>query len=109
MNEERIAELTARAKECNDYTADCTIGEAAYLETLIVLIKEWRTGKLETAKLAKKQKELEEKLINYYQHSQLFDLHIAIYNRYSEVLTDAVKHGCPICKRLVDILDGKCV
>ena len=41
---QRVMELTARAKEGNDYTRDCDIGEAAYLETLLLYIKEWQNG-----------------------------------------------------------------
>ena len=46
---QRINELTARAKAGNDYTKDCDIGEAAYLETLIALIREWQKEKAERA------------------------------------------------------------
>ena len=103
----RIQELTARAKEGNDYTMDCDIGETAYLETLIVLIKEWRGGQMGKDPLTRKQKELENKLLLYYQHCEMFDRHIQINNRYSHILTEAEKNGCPICKKLVRIFDGR--
>lgn len=104
---QRINELTSRAKEGNDYTMDCDIGEAAYLETLIVLIKEWRGGQMGKDTLTRKQKELENKLLLYYQHCEMFDRHIQINNRYSHILTEAEKSGCPICKKIVKIIDGR--
>lgn len=104
---QRINELTARAKAGNDYTMDCDIGEAAYLETLIVFIKEWQNGQMKKDTLIKKQKELESKLMSYYQHREMFDRHIQINNRYSHILTEAVKSGCPICRKIVRIFDGR--
>lgn len=42
--------------------------------------------------------EFREKLLQHYAH---------INNRCSEVLTEAEKHGCPVCKKLVRIFDGR--
>lgn len=103
----RIMELTARAKEGNDYTMDCNIGEAAYLGILLLYIKEWQNGQMKKDTLIKKQKELESKLLSYYQHLEMFDRHIQINNRYSHILTEAEKSGCPICRKLVRIFDGR--
>lgn len=104
---QRINELTARAKAGNDYTMDCDIGETAYLETLIVFIKEWRGGQMNKDTLTRKQKELENKLLLYYQHCEVFDKHVTIRNAYSNVMTEAEKNGCPICKKIVRIFDGR--
>ena len=104
---QRINELTARAKAGNDYTKDCDIGEAAYLETLIALIREWQSGRMSKDTLIKNQKELESKLMSYYQHREMFDRHIQINNRYSHILTEAEKTGCPICRKIVRIFDGR--
>lgn len=38
---------------------------------------------------------------------KLFNHHVQIRNRYSQVLIEAEKHGCPICKKLVRIFDGR--
>ena len=105
--EDRVKELTARAKEGNDYTMDCDIGEAAYLETLLLYIKEWQNKQTDKETLIRKQKELESKLLSYYQHREMFDRHIQINNRYSHILTEAEKGGCPICKKIVRIFDGR--
>lgn len=103
----RIQELTARAKEGNDYTMDCDIGEAAYLGILLLFIKEWKNGQMSKDTLIKKQKELESKLLSYYQHREIFDKHVTIRNAYSNVMTEAEKSGCPICRKIVKILDGR--
>ena len=104
---QRVMELTARAKEGNDYTRDCDIGETAYLETLLLYIKEWQNGQMSKDTLIQKQKELESKLLSYYQHCEMFDEHIQINNRYSHIMAAAEKSGCPICKKLVRIFDGR--
>ena len=103
----RIMFLTARAKEGNDYTLDCDIGETAYLDTLLVYIRDWKAKKTDKETLIRKQKELEQKLLSYYQHCEMFDRHIQISNRYSHILTEAEKNGCPICKKIVKIFDGR--
>lgn len=103
----RIQELTVRAKEGNDYTMDCNIGEAAYLDILLLFIKEWKNGQMSKDTLIKKQKELESKLLSYYQHREIFDKHVTIRNAYSNVMTEAEKSGCPICKKIVKIFDGR--
>lgn len=38
---------------------------------------------------------------------RLLQHHAAIRNRCSEVMTEAEKHGCPICRKLVRIFDGR--
>lgn len=104
---ERIEMLTERAKHLNDYTDDLDIGESAYLLGLIGVITEYRSGFIPKDKLAYHQKTLLQKLESYYQHCEIFDLHIQIRNKYSPVMTEAEKHGCQICKRLVKIFDGR--
>ena len=104
---ERIKELTERAKEGNDYSLDCTIGETAYLETLIHLIERFKDKKIDKDTLITKKKGLVQKLESYYMHSAIYDMHAEIRNRYSQIMTEAEKHGCPICKKLVRVFDGR--
>lgn len=99
--------LTKRAKSGNAYIHDLDIGESCYLLSLITQIQAYRTKQLTADKLFHKQKELEKQLQNYYQQQEINDLHIHIRNLYSEVLTEAEKSGCPICKKLVRIFDGR--
>ena len=104
---ERIKELTERAKAENEYTLDCDMGESAYLFTLITMIKAFKSGGMSKQELIEKKKILVDKLTDHYQHREIYDMHIDIRNRYSNVLTEAEKHGCPICKKIVRIFDGR--
>lgn len=99
--------LTDRAKKNSDYINDLDIGESCYLLSLITLIRSFRIKLITSDELFHKQKELERQLEKYYQWGEIFDRHTRIQNRCSPILTQAEKQGCPICKRLVRILDGR--
>ena len=105
--ESRISELTERAKIGNKKTDDTDIGEEAYLAVLNVYVDQYHQGKISKEKLIRQQKTLRLKLEKHYQHREIDELHINIRNRYSHILTDAEKHGCPICKKLVRVFDGR--
>lgn len=104
---ERIKALTDRARQGSTYTKDIDIGESCYLLSLTAAVRLFRTKCMSSDELYHTQKNLEAKLLSYYQHSEIFDLHIHIRNRYGELLTEAEKCGCPICKKLVRIFDGR--
>lgn len=104
---ERIKELTERAKSNNTKPEMLEIGESCYVMMLSMYIREYRLGNLNADELIKKQKELENLLMRYYQHCELFDYHTQIRNRYSEILTEAEKNECIVCKKLVRIFDGR--
>lgn len=103
----RIEELTQRAKEKYPKSNYLEIGESCYVEILAAWIEKYRLGIVTAAELSEKRKELEKKLGSYYRHCELYDRAAEIRNRYSEVLTEAEKGGCPICKKLVKIFDGR--
>ena len=104
---DRLAMLTDRAKQNNRYTKDLEIGESCYLFSLICLIKSYRMKLITQQELLNEKKDLERQLMKYYQHTEIFDRHIDIRNRYSHILIQADKNGCPICKKLVRIFDGR--
>ena len=99
--------LTDRAKKGGNYIDDLDIGESCYLLSLITLIGSFRMKLITSEELFHKQKELERQLEKYYQWGEIFDRHVQIRNGYSEVLTEAEKGRCPICKKLVRIFDGR--
>ena len=99
--------LTDRAKKNSDYINDLDIGESCYLLSLITLIRSFRMKLITSDELFHKQKELERQLEKYYQWGEIFDRHTRIQNRCSPILTQAEKQGCPICKKLVRIFDGR--
>lgn len=56
-------------------------------------------------------KECKQEIIAAYRNNEfrekLLAYHAQINNRYSQVMTEAEKEGCPICKKLVRIFDGR--
>lgn len=104
---DKIKTLTERAKANIIYTDDLHIGESAYLLGLISAINLYNQKIIDRDELAFQQKKLQSQLEIYYIHSEMFKYHIEICNRYSPVLTEAEKNGCPICRKLVRIFDGR--
>lgn len=104
---ERIEMLTSRAKQNSRYDKDLDIGESCYLLALINAIQSYRMSLITKEELINAQFDLRAKLEKYYQHCEIFDMHITIRNRYSEVLTEAHNSGCEVCRRLVKIFDGR--
>ena len=105
--EQRIKELTDRAKAGNEYEDDCDLGEQFYLELLTLFVEKYEQRIITRDDLIRKQKALRIRLEKYYQFSEIFENHIHIQNNYSEVLTEAEKHGCPVCRKIVRIFDGR--
>ena len=105
--QQRIGELTDRAKQYDTRLTDLDIGESGYLLALVYAVKLFRIGGLTADELVHCQRDLQTQLERHYQHRELFDQAAAIRNRCSEVLTEAEKHGCPICRKLVRIFDGR--
>ena len=103
----RIKMLTDRAKKGGNYIDDLDIGESCYLLSLITLIGSFRMKLITSEELFHKQKKLERQLEKYYQWGEIFDRHVQIRNGYSNVLTEAEKHGCPVCRKIVRIFDGR--
>ena len=104
---ERIKLLTERAKTNNIYTDDLDIGESAYLLGLISAINLYNQKIIDRDELLFRQKQLQSQLEIYYIHCELYEYHANIRNKYSPVLTDAEQNGCPLCKKLIRIFDGR--
>lgn len=104
---DRISDLTERAKEPHPYTKDTSIGERAYILALSTEIRAYREKHIDRLELINVQAELKNELLKYYQQREMFDRHIRINNRYSPLLTEAKKTGCPVCRKLVRVFDGR--
>jgi hypothetical protein len=104
---DRIKILTDRAKNNNTYTDDLDIGESAYLLGLISAINLYNQKIIDRDELSFRQKQLQSQLEIYYIHCELYEYHANIRNKYSPVLTDAEQNGCPLCKKLIRIFDGR--
>lgn len=99
--------LTDRAKAKDPKKNDLDLGEIFYIEILKAYIANFRVGNITAEKLSERQKAIETALLQYYQQREMFDYHIRINNRCSHIMTEAEKSGCPICKKLVRVFDGR--
>lgn len=104
---DRISDLTGRAKEPHPYVRDTNIGERAYILALSTEIRAYREKHISRDDLTKVQAELKNELLKYYQQREMFDRHIKINNTYSPLLTEAENTGCPVCRKIVKIFDGR--
>lgn len=105
---DRLKTLTEKAKRFDGkYDERYELGEKAYLICLSENIKAFRRKEITAEQLKDIQKELELQLEKYYIEQELYDYHISINNHCSEILTEAEKGGCPICKKLVRVFDGR--
>lgn len=105
--EARIKMLTDRAKTKDPKKDDLGLGEIFYIEILKAYIANFRVGNITVEKLSERQKAIETALLQYYQQQEMFQNSIEIRIRCGHILTEAEKHGCPICKKLVRIFDGR--
>ena len=105
---DRLKTLTEKAKRFDSkYDERYELGEKAYLICLSEYIKAYRRKEITAEQLKDIQKELESQLEKYYIEQELYDYHISINNHCSEILAEAEKDGCPICKKLVRVFDGR--
>jgi len=104
---EEIEKLTERAKKREPKADGLNIGEKFFTELLHLYIEQYRINQITAEELIMKKKQLEKDLINYWDWAEIFKLHCEIRNRQSATLIEAEKNGCPICKRLVRIFDGR--
>ena len=65
--EDRIKELTDRAKAGNEYSDDCDLGEQFYLELLSLFVEKYEQQIISRDDLIRKQKALRQRLEKYYQ------------------------------------------
>lgn len=106
---EEIEKLTARAKKRKPDSDGLNIGEKFFTDLLYHYIGQYRIGQMTVDELKEKKKQLEKDLVNYWDLKEIFKLHCEIRNRQSSLLIKAEKEGCPICRQLVRIFDGRAV
>ena len=106
-SDERIKLLNDRAKRNDRYIKDLNLGESNYLLALIQCLNDFHNGLIKSKELAVLQRELKQQLETYYAISEVHLHAVKVRNKYSVVLTEAEKNGCPICKKIVRIFDGR--
>lgn len=104
---DRIRELTQRAQTGNPYRDDCSIGEVCYTDMLEVYLYQHRQLGMPEEALAKKVITLKRKLLQYYQLEECSVEAARRRNRYSEVFSEIERHGCPLCRKVIRIFDGR--
>ena len=104
---DKLFELEKKASHGEEMPKGLTQSEQLFYLSMVQLYKLYydHTYSREQAKNIKQD------LIAAYQNNafweKLFEHHASIRNRYSPVMTEAEKHGCPICRELVRIFDGR--
>lgn len=103
----RLDELTERAKRTDPGLKGLPLGERHFVELLHFYIGQYRVRALSAEELQRKKKELEALMIDYWDMARIFREDTQIRNSMGQTLTEAVKSGCPVCKKLVAIFDGR--
>ena len=102
-----LDELTERAKRPDPNAKGLNLGERFFVELLSRDIYDFRVGRITEEELVKAKKQLETLLVDYWDQAHMFREDVRIRNSMSQTLTEAEKSGCPICKKLVRIFDGR--
>lgn len=102
-----LDELTERAKRKDPQADGLNLGEKFFVTLLHFYIGQYRTNQITAEELQAKKKLLERDLINYWDSKKLFAHACEVRNRKSQWFIEAEKNGCPICRRLVRIFDGR--
>ena len=104
---DRLLELEKKAMHHEEMPQGLTQSEQLFYLSMVQLYKLYydHTYDREQARTAKQA--LKATYENNAFAEKLLLHHAQLRNRYSPVLTDAEKNGCPICKLLVKIFDGR--
>lgn len=105
--EEDIEKLTARAKKADPKSDGLNLGEKFFVELLHLYIGQYRQKEITAEELTAKKKLLERDYINYRDFAKIFEQHCEIRDKQGELLIRAEKDGCPICKEIVKVFDGR--
>lgn len=102
-----LDELIERAKRQDPRAKGLNLGERFFVELLHNKIYAYRVGEISEDQLKQAKKEYEALIIDYWNQARMFREDVKIRNTMSYILTEAEKSGCPICKELVRIFDGR--
>lgn len=102
-----LDKLIERAKQKDPKADGLFLGEKFFVELLHFYIGQYRINHLTADELKTKKKLLERDLINYWDNKAMFANDCEIRNKQSQWFIKAEKEGCPICRKLVRIFDGR--
>ena len=104
---DRLFELEKKAMHHEEMPKGLTQSEQLFYLSMVKLYELFNSHTYDREKARNAKQEL---ILTYKNNAfaeKLLLHHAQLRNRYSPVLTDAEKNGCPICKRLVKIFDGR--
>lgn len=105
--ENKIQVIEREAMSGREIPEDYTQPEQLLFLSLRVLHWEYR-HRVITKEQAKEEKALlAREYIQAARFQVVYQEAIEARNRMGQYLTDAVKHGCPICKKIIEIFDGR--
>lgn len=104
---DRLSELEIKAKHGDDMPDGLTQSEQLYYLSMVQLYKLFNSHVYDRSQA----KSIKQDIISAYRKNafdeNLIKHHADIRNKYSHVMTEAEKNGCPICQKLVRIFDGR--
>lgn len=102
---DRLSELEIKAKHGDDMPDGLTQSEQLYYLSMVQLYKLFNSHVYDRSQA----KSIKQDIISAYRKNafeeKLIRHHADIRNKYSHVMTEAEKNGCPICQKLVRIFD----
>lgn len=99
--------LERKAMYGEEMPKDLTQSEQLYYLSMVKLYGLYRDKVYDREQCKAMKQDIYSTYKNNAFHEHLIQYHADIHNRYSQVMTEAEKHGCPICKKLVRIFDGR--
>lgn len=104
---DRLSELEIKAKHGDDMPDGLTQSEQLYYLSMVQLYRLFTSHVYDRTQA----KSIKQDIISAYRKNafeeKLIRHHADIRNKYSHVMTEAEKNGCPICQKLVRIFDGR--
>ena len=104
---DRLSELEIKAKHNEDMPTGLTQSEQLFYLSMVQLYKLFNSHVYDRSQA----KSIKQDIISAYRKNafeeKLIKHHADIRNKYSHVMTEAEKNGCPICQKLVRIFDGR--
>lgn len=104
---DRLFELEKKAMHHEDMPQGLTQSEQLFYLSMVKLYELFNSHTYDRERARAARQELTAAYRNNAFAENLLNHHVQIRNRYSPALTDAEKNGCPICKRIVRIFDGR--
>lgn len=104
---DRLSELEIKAKHNENMPTGLTQSEQLFYLSMVQLYRLFTSHVYDRTQA----KSIKQDIISAYRKNafdeNLIKHHADIRNRYSYVMTEAEKNGCPICQKLVRIFDGR--